>query len=548
MGMHTSHKPHPVGLVSIMICMVALLFACHTEPSDHISLPIVSPVVIQPQTPDQRSLADPDAVIQSQSLLALPGELLHIPLLHAVLTEDFLFPYADSEDWLGLQGSLRRIVFEHHLQLADHILDQLLRQPATVFLWCDRWGALRHYVITIEHPVLAHLATLLASVVAAKDTQFTQMESITINGEVTPVYQLTLSPRRTFMLIFYKNRLSLWSDDHFLTAAPTHPGTMPTIARWLSAPQGTQPATFAGSPLLPAQSEQTLLLNARFLSQGYSEFFPGIHALRFDENHGQWRTQALISSSDLAAQPVNTRLWQDAPAQAAFCVLAPGHWSALIEQVPASLNAPVHAAADLLSHHLQPSALSCWYPHTPLYAPLLMARLTSPADDLRQPLQTVFNWAVNVHRERSQKILDPAISLSTQGQTLVMQRKVPVVDTQKNPTLAITGDHLSFSVDAHRVHQAIAVASFLFPAQSDLLAANAQTLAYVDPTALAQLIGDELKATVPTDSEQLDVLEQRIDPRLAAMAHFPPFSMQLASTSLQPGTQWYDLQWRTTAP
>jgi len=75
-------------------------------------------------------LAQPDAVIQTASLSSLPKDILAIPQLKDLLSEDFLYYYETNEDRLGIDGALRRIAYEHHLSLTDEILAKILNMPA----------------------------------------------------------------------------------------------------------------------------------------------------------------------------------------------------------------------------------------------------------------------------------------------------------------------------------------------------------------------------------------------------------------------------------
>ena len=59
------------------------------------------------------NLARPDVLIVSEELSALPRELLRIPLLRDVLTEDFAFYYEHNPERDMLAGTLRRLAFEH---------------------------------------------------------------------------------------------------------------------------------------------------------------------------------------------------------------------------------------------------------------------------------------------------------------------------------------------------------------------------------------------------------------------------------------------------
>src|SRR5512147_829100 len=61
-------------------------------------------------------LEHPDVFVRTRSLSQLPRDLLKVPLARDLLSEDFVFYYEDDPDRLGLEGSLRRIAYEHDLQ------------------------------------------------------------------------------------------------------------------------------------------------------------------------------------------------------------------------------------------------------------------------------------------------------------------------------------------------------------------------------------------------------------------------------------------------
>ncbi|HCR6433163.1 TPA: DUF2138 family protein, partial [Shigella flexneri] len=65
----------------------------------------------------QIDLNEPDLFLDSDSLSQLPKDLLTIPFLHDVLSEDFVFYYQNHAERLGIEGSIRRIVYEHDLTL-----------------------------------------------------------------------------------------------------------------------------------------------------------------------------------------------------------------------------------------------------------------------------------------------------------------------------------------------------------------------------------------------------------------------------------------------
>ena len=78
------------------------------------------------------------------TLSQLPKDLLTIPFLHDVLSEDFVFYYQNHADRLGIEGSIRRIVYEHDLTLKDKLFSSLLDQPAQAAGTINKAIALRH--------------------------------------------------------------------------------------------------------------------------------------------------------------------------------------------------------------------------------------------------------------------------------------------------------------------------------------------------------------------------------------------------------------------
>ena len=134
-------------------------------------------------------LTRPDALIESDSLAQLPRDLLRMPLLRDVLTEDLVFYYESNADRLGIAGALRRIVYEHELTLRDSLIEELLDQPAEVALWRGRDGKLGHILLRIERGSLARLLQPLAEV-AASDTQ------LSVAGAL---HAATAAPKRTGM-------------------------------------------------------------------------------------------------------------------------------------------------------------------------------------------------------------------------------------------------------------------------------------------------------------------------------------------------------------
>ena len=143
-------------------------------------------------------LSRPDALVRTKSLSTLPRDLLTVPLARDVLREEFLFYYEQSEDRLGLKGSLRRIAYEHQLGWGDQLLRMVLDQPAEVALWRDADGSLKHFAIAVSRNQLTRLLEEVGKV-ALKDTQMSVAGRLRVDGDTVPVYALNYAWRRTLL-------------------------------------------------------------------------------------------------------------------------------------------------------------------------------------------------------------------------------------------------------------------------------------------------------------------------------------------------------------
>lgn len=175
----------------------------------------LSPLVVHNNL--QIDLNEPDLFLDSDSLSQLPKDLLTIPFLHDVLSEDFVFYYQNHADRLGIEGSIRRIVYEHDLTLKDKLFSSLLDQPAQAALWHDKQGHLSHYMVLIQRSGLSKLLEPLLFA-ATSDSQLskTEISSIKINSETIPVYQLRYNGNNVLMFATYQDKILAFSSSDML--------------------------------------------------------------------------------------------------------------------------------------------------------------------------------------------------------------------------------------------------------------------------------------------------------------------------------------------
>jgi uncharacterized protein YfaA (DUF2138 family) len=174
------------------------------------------------------NLAQPDALIRTSSLAKLPRDILRVPIAKDVLTEDFVFYYQGHEDRLGLDGTVRRIAYEHKLAWSDRLVAAAFDEAAEVALWRDGKGALRHFALVMRRNALATLMQEAATV-ALKDRQLTRAGELRAGGSTLPVYALELSPRRTLLLVAKGDRLVVLSDPGMLVDRHGEIGAAPQV-------------------------------------------------------------------------------------------------------------------------------------------------------------------------------------------------------------------------------------------------------------------------------------------------------------------------------
>ena len=113
----------------------------------HTSAPLPK---IQGPRPPGYEMFQPDALIATQSLAELPKDFRSLPVFKDILTEDLFFYYEQHPGRLSLEGTLRRLAFEHELTLTDQVLAHVFNTPAKVALWKGGDGKLDQYLMLLD--------------------------------------------------------------------------------------------------------------------------------------------------------------------------------------------------------------------------------------------------------------------------------------------------------------------------------------------------------------------------------------------------------------
>lgn len=485
------------------------------------------------------NLAQPDALVITDSLSTLPRDLLTVPLAHDLLREDFLFYYEQTEDRLGLKGSLRRIAYEHELAWGDQLLKMVLDQPAEVALWRDADGSLKHYAITVSRGKLARMIEE-AGKVALKDTQMTLAGVLRVDGDTVNVFALKYAYQRTLLFAAHGERMIILS----------HPGMLygdeddktgdrkaeAVIASLLAADKSKQQLFRPQFSLDKAASAgHSIAVKADFLSFGYQPFFGALQALRFDFDKGHWQSKVLIDASKLQPGSYDSRaLWQALPYDPAACFSVPVNWAATTALFQ-------HFGAEQKTPLFQGPAAACWYGNSRLHTPVFVGTFAKPGDAASRDAQlgAIFSQLIGGQGE---------VKKSAASGVTRWQRQVTTAMGDAMPTLALAGDTVVFSADAALVDQVLAVKAKRAPAASDRLPDPAHVVGLIAPSSLARLIQAEALDTLPAKDEPVlrAAADQHLVPRLDAIKKYPPYRMVLKQLPSS-GVAWQTLEWQAVS-
>jgi uncharacterized protein YfaA (DUF2138 family) len=495
-------------------------------------------------------LTRPDALIRTYSLSRLPPDLLKVPLARDVLTEDFIDYYENNENRLALAGTVRRIAFEHKLDLPERLLETVFNEPAEVALWRDDGGRLKYFAITMTRNALARAIQIVLP--ALPDVQVQRIGHLP--GSDIDVLMLEYGYRHHLVLAAKGDRVVAFSEPAMLfrtdEAGEEEDGeggslifsdpAVELISRLLDGDARISPFAEHFQIKRPlADNTHELILGARAFAFGYDTFAPGLAALQLSfNNSGQWTSAALV---DETRSWRAAGLWSTLPHGPSLCFALPVEWSKFAALLPA-LGIQAEAATAFVDR-LEGSAAVCWYQTARLYTPLFAAQLKSNPDEAQA--KAFFELA-----KISTRGEDGAISFDAQNSIGLWQGRVAsrygeTGEGSRNlkPALGIVRNVVLFSPDAALIQKALDVGAKRYPALADTFAeSDAEVLALIDPEALSGLLTKEIFAALPRNEEALfrNAADAYLAPRLAALARYPAQRIRISSSV---NGAWHALEW-----
>ena len=527
----------------LMVSSVVVVGYILLKPSETISVALDTPIAQLPA-----ELTPPDVVVATPKLAQLPEDFIKVPFFKQVLSEDAVDYYEHHPDRLGLEGTLRRMAFEHELQLQDHLISALLSEPAELAMWKTADGRPGRWVLRIEKNNLTAVMALVAKV-ALGDSQ------LSIDGAIgaTPLYKLQYGSDQVLWFASSQHKLLILSDKHWLETR--HGAAWSTVFSGLLG-DGRNPL-LQHYGVQAAGEINTVVANMRYLSLGYQRLFSSVKALRLDFGRHGWMSHVLLSQkTHWDGMP----LWQSAPDGAALCLSAPVDW-AMLKPVGDKAGIPSTWLAKL-----EPAAGICWYPNASLYSPLLLARTHDP-EQFSRYAPKIFDWLIGASESALADENESRLPVRKNNQdgALLLQRAVSADDgslrsdaqdavmgvaSLERPryfdvSMAQSGSSIVFSPDFHLVATAMAVQQKRYAALADRIRGTHQ--GYVAPKALSQLLKAATMSTLPGQAQPLmqQAAVNYLLPHIAAIGEFPEAGLQLIpSTDHRQDLHWERLQWR----
>lgn len=511
-------------------------------------------------------LNQPDALIESASLAALPRDLLKVPLLRDTLTEEFVFYYEQHADRLGLAGALRRIAYEHELDLRDSLINELLDQPAEVALWRGADGKLAHAMLVMRRGALARLLQPLARV-ALDDRQLSRVASLRVGGSEVPLYRLRHNPGRSLLFAAHGDRLLVVATPGLLLRQPD--SDQPELAQ---APARLAERLLSGEHrfaprfgLVERERQHRITIAGDYLALGYGSFLSALQGLSFELDGADWHSQVALAALEpdapaAALAPLLDPLWRAMPADAAVCVaapVAPRAVGTLIGRFVADATLAGEVAA-----RLGDAVGLCWYDDSRLHTPLVVLPIRPDSGEaLDPPLADVFARVVGAREPRAEggRFAVSALGDGVPGWQRVVSSRFGLYPgaVAEEPellaearffrvTLARHRDTLVFSLDDRLVRNALAALDKRRTPVADLLPPGGAAPVYVAPERLARLVAHEALTSLPAEVEPVfrNAAQAHLLPRLDALAAHPPFALTLPSDASARGDwTWVPVQW-----
>ncbi|HYA42989.1 MAG TPA: DUF2138 family protein [Syntrophobacteraceae bacterium] len=545
------------------------------------------------------NLQRPDALIVTRSLAQFPKDVASIPLLKDLLTEDFFYYYEQNEGGLSLRGTLRRIAYEHKLNIGDEVIDYIFSAPAKLAFWKGRDGKLGHFMLVMDRGPLVQTLELVSKAVLS-DNQLSRKGEVQLTaGGALAVHELKFAHDRSLFFAGIGSYLAVFSDAEMLLSG--NGAKKDSIRAFVEASDPSE-AFLRRFESGRITAKHSVAVATSYLSFGYQRFFPAFEAIRFEYGENGWTASVLLNQK-VSEAPT---LWTAAPTGAAICAalpVAPGTLTGILSKM-----APADRLKTVIDSIESPAAI-CWYRQSRLFTPLVLVKVKEgPSMDAL--LKEMFEKSIGAHEagipgpeeekedreagqngekpqsekhdeqtakqdqpaeekpqdepaEAKKSYLPPFEVHETQlPQGVIWRREVSSLggkyEQAQSPdaermwskrffkvTLARWKDILIFSPDDALVDNAVAALEKKYPAVSDSIPPKSSLSLIVFPADLGELVRSEVLQSLPEEQETVfrSNVTRVLMPVLGNLKSYPAYGLWTPQGS----KGWEPLRWQPLA-
>lgn len=492
------------------------------EPERHVEKPEVIPAPVFYS--NEASPFEPDIVLITKSLSDLPSDIVKKSFLGKIITKETMFYYEDDPQYLGIEGILRRLSYEHNVELKDNILKYILSMSAEIALWKGTDGKIKDFLFIADEESLNK--SILSFYLKMK--QFSSDSTIRT---------FTYEEKEGYYIKVGKQEIAIWNHENKLYITNLHPKYFPdgneeklkeVISKTVGVDNGI--GFYKRLYNVDFKDKHSIILNSEYLSFGYNYFIPSLKAVRLDYKDTNWSIQTLLMGDEKFKGTSTTDLWKAFPKSMAMCVGLPLDsdriygiikkykeltFKRLNEEEKTTTEKALFSDSEIASL-VQNVVAACWYEKSSIYTPLFITK-TSAAKDKKLKIKFLFD---NFIGALEKKYYQTKITERVENEITVFSRDISSTygllksskskeyrlkfDKFFNAKLAYNDEYIIFSPDGSLVELAISTLKNKNPSVYDELKISNKNLSYLmSPFALSQLFDKFMKKALPKNQESV---------------------------------------------
>jgi uncharacterized protein YfaA (DUF2138 family) len=544
----------------------------------------------------EKSPFEPDIVILTKKVADLPKELIQNSFLSKIITKETMFYYEDDPQYLGVLGTIRRLAYEHKVELKDSVVKYILSMPAEIALWKSTDGKVRDFLfISTERSLNKNILDFYLQFKQVTTDQ--KVETFSYNG--VDGYYLEVRGKK----------LAVWSHKNKLYVSNMHPKYFPDknekkLNELLANKYSKKIEGGFFSKLLGANlgsNKHSIVLSSDYISFGYNYFFPEISAIKLDFKSKSWNLSSLTNAGGLKGDSNTSALWMAFPKSAAMCIgipINPKRIAGIISKYKsltktrfeeaknksqpdsketttdkpegASVEEKVEEKvvfadfekslftdeeiAELIKHPIG----VCWYERSTIYTPLFIAKMSGGLAK-KEKLKFLFEKFIGGLEKdyEYQKLEENSVGKFQSYSRLVSskyglhsndgEKAVENLKFKKyfKTKLSFNDEYTVFSPDSSLTDLAVSTLSKKSPSISDQLKVKNKNLSYLlSPFGLSQLLNKYMKEALPSSQESVfrTSVEKHLSKTFKNLSSLGSFGIEMPKANNEKHAKWEKLK------